>query len=435
MTDSESSNTPAPSARARRGAAARAVREEQHLRERWEATQESLRERFDEPISRATEITQRTLAWFPVRVWRNFLQHEGFLLAAGISYQTLFATFAAVYVAFALAGLWLGNDQDAINDLIGIINHYVPNLISDNGLASAEDVKQIAANSAGTLSITGAIALGTLIWTAIGAISFARRAVRGVFGIPPDRRNYFLLKSLDFLAAITFGAGLLIGTALGTAGTVSLDFLFGLIGMSSSSALFKLAVWLLTVAVLYAVNTALMAGLFRFLTGTKLTWRRILPGAFLGAAATTVLQLGFGLFLGYTPTNTLLITFIFFIVLLLWFRLIGIVLLVAASWIAVGAHDNHVALIPQTEAERLAKEHQALLLAAQVRLRTAVEERASAPWFRRWAADRALHDAQEELKQVEAAAPPAPAPKKGLLSPAPRREGTGAPDGDVRTRR
>ncbi|UJP11634.1 YihY/virulence factor BrkB family protein [Microbacterium sp. KUDC0406] len=216
---------------------------------------------------------------------------------------------------------------------------------------------------------------------------------------------------------MTFGAGLLIGTALGTVGTVSLDFLFGLIGMSSSSSLFKLAVWLLTVAVLYAVNTALMAGLFRFLTGTKLTWRRILPGAFLGAAATTVLQLGFGLFLGYTPTNTLLVTFIFFIVLLLWFRLIGIVLLVAASWIAVGARDNHVALIPQTEAERLAKEHQALLLAAQVRLRTAVDERASAPWFRRWAADRALRDAQEELTQVEAAAPPKPAPKRGLLSP------------------
>ncbi|UJP10581.1 YihY/virulence factor BrkB family protein [Microbacterium sp. KUDC0406] len=184
MTDSEADSTPAPSARAKRGAAARAVREEQHLRARWESTQESLRERFDEPISRATEITQRTLAWFPVRVWRNFLQHEGFLLAAGISYQTLFATFAAVYVVFALAGLWLGNSSNAVAELVAVINHYVPNLISDNGLATVDDVTQIANNSTGTLSITGAIALGTLIWTAIGAISFARRAVRGVFGIP-----------------------------------------------------------------------------------------------------------------------------------------------------------------------------------------------------------------------------------------------------------
>lgn len=48
------------------------------------------------------------MAWFPVRVWRHFLIHNGFLLAAGVSYQALFASFAAIYVAFAIAGLWLG---------------------------------------------------------------------------------------------------------------------------------------------------------------------------------------------------------------------------------------------------------------------------------------------------------------------------------------
>ncbi|MFV0373964.1 MAG: hypothetical protein ACK5KK_07715, partial [Microbacterium sp.] len=44
---------PAPPHRA--AAAARA--EEENLRRRWEATQASLRERFDKPIERATEIT------------------------------------------------------------------------------------------------------------------------------------------------------------------------------------------------------------------------------------------------------------------------------------------------------------------------------------------------------------------------------------------
>ena len=76
--------------------------------------QASLRERFDAPISKATALTQRTLAWFPVRVWRHFLQHNGFLLAAGVSYQALFAIFAAIYVAFAIAGLWLGGSADAV---------------------------------------------------------------------------------------------------------------------------------------------------------------------------------------------------------------------------------------------------------------------------------------------------------------------------------
>ncbi len=405
-----------------------AAREEQHLRARWEQTQQNLRERFEEPLSRATELTHRTLAWFPVRVWRNFLQHEGFLLAAGVSYQTLFAGFAAVYVAFAITGLWLGGNADAVDGLISVINNFIPGLIVTDGVITPEQVQDIASGNTGTLSITGAIALGALIWTAIGAISFARRAVRGVFGIPPDRRNYFHLKGLDLLAAIVFGAGLVLGTMLGTLGTWALGLAFELIGLSEASPVFSLTVRLVTVAILYIVNTVLLAGLFRFLTGTQLTWRRIMPGAFLGAAATTVLQLGFGLFLGYTPSNPLLATFTVFIVMLLWFRLIGIVLLVAASWIAVAAQDNHVALLPQSEAERLAAEHRALLLAAQVRLRTAQEARAGAPWYRIWAADRAVREAHDELEQVEAATPPPPQrgrrPRPGL--------GATVPEGDVR---
>ncbi len=408
MTDSEQQRTPGASAREKRGLAARAAREEQHLRARWEATQESLRGRFDVPIERATKLTRRTLALFPVRVWRNFLQHEGFLLAAGVSYQTLFATFAAVYVVFAVAGVWLGNDEAAVQALINVINDYIPGLIGETGIATREQVLQITSNTSSALTITGVIALGALIWTAIGAISFARRAVRGVFGIAPDRRNYVMLKSLDLLAAIVFGAGLVLGTALGTVGTWALSLVFELIGMSESSALFGFTVRAVTVVILYAVNTALLAGLFRFLTGTSLTWRRILPGAFLGAGATTVLQLAFGLFLSYSPSNPLLVTFTVFIVLLLWYRLIGIVLLVAASWIAVAASDHDVQLIPQTEAERLAAEHEALLLAARVRLRTAIDEQVTSPWYRRWAADRAVRDARDELKQVEDAKPPAP---------------------------
>ena len=66
-----------------------------------------LRQRFDEPIARVTDLTRRTMEFFPVRVWRHFLQRNGFLLSAGRSYQALFATFAAIYVAFAVAGLWL----------------------------------------------------------------------------------------------------------------------------------------------------------------------------------------------------------------------------------------------------------------------------------------------------------------------------------------
>lgn len=385
--------------------------DEATLRERWEATQESLRERFDAPISRATRITRRTLGWFPVRVWRHFLQHNGFLLAAGVSYQALFAIFAAIYVGFAITGLWLGGSQEAVDGLIEIINSYIPDLISDDpgtGLFTTAQVTQIATQSAGVLGVTGIIALGTVIWTAIGFVTFARRAVRDIFAIPPDRRSYFLLKARDLLAAVIFGVALLLGSAATSIGTWALSLIFDLFGISLDTQWYQVSLRLASIVVSFVLYTSALAALVKFLTGASLHWRQVWPGALLGGGAITLLQVGAGLLLSYTPTNPLLATFAIFVGLLLWFRIIGVIILVASAWIAVAASDKDLPLLQQTEEERRAREHEALLVAARVRLRSAQEERETAPWYRRWRAERAVQDAREHLSELEASAPPPP---------------------------
>jgi membrane protein len=233
--------------------------------------------------------------------------------------------------------------------------------------------------------------------------------VRVLFAIPPDRRSYFLLKARDFLAALIFGAALILGAALSTVGTLAMNWVFSLLGWKDTSALTEISASIGSLLIGFVVTSAALTGLFRFLTGTKLPWRRIWPGAMLGGLGISVLQLGAGLLLSYTPSNPLLATFAIFIGMLLWFRLLGIVMLVAAAWIAVAAKDHDVVLLPPTEAERVAAEHAALLLAARVRLRTAQDARDQAPWYRVWVADRAVREAEEELSQVEAAAPTVPA--------------------------
>ncbi len=392
-----------------------AAEHEETLRQRWEETQASLRVRFDQPISRATRITKATMAWWPVRVWRHFLLHNGFLLAAGVSYQALFASFAAIYVAFAIAGLWLGGSEAAVDWVIDLINSYIPGLIAPSGgIATPEQVQEIASQNSGVLGWTGVIALGTLIWTAIGFVTYARRAVRDIFGMPPDRRSYFLLKARDLLAAAIFGIALVLGAVLGSIGTWALNAIVSLIGLGIGDGWINASIRAGSIMVGFAITSAALAALFRFLSGAQLAWRRIWPGALIGGIGISVLQLGAGLLLSYTPSNPLLATFAIFIGLLLWFRLIGIVMLVSAAWIAVGANDRNVALLPQTDAERIEAEHAALLVAAHVRLRTAQEARRHAPWYRTWIADRAVRDAEEELRQVEAVAPPVPQ-KTGIL--------------------
>lgn len=358
--------------------------------------------------SGATNLTRKTLAWFPIRVWRNFLRNNGFLLAAAISYQSLFAMFSVIYTAFAVVGIWLGGSAPAVAGLISIINSYIPGIIGKEegqGLVTETDVAEIAQQSAGVLAITGAVAFVVALWTAIGFVTFTRRAVRDIFGLPFDTRNYVLLKARDFVAAAMFGLALLIGAALAGVTTGVIEAVFEFFGWKSSSGWVWIAGRLASALVAFVINTAALAALIRFLTGTSLRWRLILPGAALGGGALVVLQLGAGLLLYYSPSNPLLATFSVFIGFLLWFRLVGIVILVAASWVALAARDADVPMVPVTEEERRRQEHEALLIAARVRVRDAHVARADAAWWGRWAATRDLRRAEDELARLEAETP------------------------------
>jgi membrane protein len=382
-------------------------------RERRDARQSALRDRLDPPIERVTGLTRRTLAWFPIRVWRHFLQHNGFLLAAGISYQSLFTIFAGIYLAAAMVGAWLGGDKDAVEGLIDLVNSYIPNLISDNGLVKPSQVQDVAEASTSLVTITGVVASVVVVWTAIGFVTYARRAVRDTFGLPYDSRSYVLLKAGDFVAALLFGVALLAGWVLVQVTLWALDIVFSAFAWGSDETASAIVIRILTVLVAFAINAVALALLFRFLTGTSLRWRRIWPGSLLGGGALAVLQFGAGLLLIYSPTNPLLATFAIFIGFLLWFRLNGIVILVAAAWIAVATSDRDLPLVEISASERRRREHETLILAAEVRLREARTAHRAAAWWRRRSAEREVRRATAELERLREEAP-APEPRRFL---------------------
>lgn len=362
-----------------------------------------LRTRLDVRLEQIAQLKDRTLAAFPVRVWRNFSYNNGFLLSAGMSYYVLFALFALLYVAFAGAGLWLGASEAAIDALVRLMNTYIPGLIGtgDYGLVSVDDVTEIARSSGSLLGATGVIALGVAMWTAVGAVTFARRAVRDLFGLAYDTRSYWLLKARDFFSAIVFGGAMLIGAVLSWAGVWALEQFYHLLGWSTGSWPFNLTVRLLSIGVAFGLDAGALALLVRFLTGTNLRWRYIWPGALLGGGAMVVLQLGAGLLLSRVPGNPLLASFAVIVGLLLWCRWLAIVVLMAASFIAVTAMDHDQPFEREDETAARKAEEQALVLAARVRLRRAQEAAAAAPWYRRSSSRRAVRRAQDALMDAE----------------------------------
>lgn len=373
------------------------------MRERME----SLGERFEEPIQTVTTITQKTMALFPVRVWRWFLFRNGFILSAGMSYQALFAVFAAVYVVFAATGLWLGGDPSTLDGLITLINTYVPGLIAEGGAITPDQLEEIAASSTSLFGWTGAVALAGFIWTAIGWITYSRTAVRSLFGLPKDMRSYVLLKARDLLAALAFGAMILVGSLLSVASTAAATWVFSLLGLDMANWLVQASIGGAGFLVVLVINTAVLLAMFRFLSGASVKWSRLWSGSVLGGVAMYVLQIGAGYLVGSATSNPLFATFTVFIGLLLWFRITSIVTLVAASWIYIAASDRNVSLRrvtpEQLDAERRQAERDARILTTQVELRRAREEAVEVGWIRRVGVRRRIARLQSELDELQTA--------------------------------
>jgi membrane protein len=351
---------------------------------------------------RAKTVWEWVKALFPVRVWLHFLEQNGLLLAAGMSYQSLFAIFAAVYVGFSIAGIWLVGQPETLSSLVDILTTAIPGLFGEYGILDADEL--IAASSS-ILSLTGLIAAAGLIWTAIGWMTFSRMSVRQVFGLPKDKRNYFLMKARDLLVAFVLGALLIVASALSVASTEALDVVFSWFGESTASVWYTVIARGSGLVLVMVINTLVLAATFRFLSRAEIRWRRLWGGSLLGGLALLILQLGATLLGSSATRNPLLATFAVFIGLLLFFRLTSIVTLVAAAWIAVGASDRGEPMIKISPLEIARQqelvEHEALLTAARIRVQDARAELARTPWFRRLPVRARLRFAEEELEQLE----------------------------------
>lgn len=352
--------------------------------------------RYAVAVDRAVVLTQQTMKFFPVRVWRHFLRQNGVLLSAGMSYQGLFALFALLYITFASVGIWLGGSPRAIDMLIDIANSYIPGIIGPDGLAKRADIVEVAQSASSLLALTGAVAIVAALWTAMSAVTYTRRAVRDIFGLPFDSRNFVLLKTYDFAAGLAFGLALLIGAALNVVGVWALTAILDFLGWSLSRGFVAVLVRASSLLVAFVIDAAALAVLVRFLTGTSIRWRTIWPGAWLGGLAIVILQLGAGLLLSHSPTNPLLATFAVVVALLLWCRWVSIVVLMAASWIAVTAEDRDQPIQHEgDDPDGHLAQQRALVWAAHVNVRRAAQAHAEARWWQRPGTRRELARAQE----------------------------------------
>lgn len=248
-----------------------------------------------------------------------------------MSFQGLFAVFAAVWIGFQILGVTVGMAPKVRTAVISFVNLQIPGLIAEGGPIDPSLLTNISG-----WGWSSAIASVLLVWTAIGWLNYTRTAIRRVFNLSTPPVNAVLLKTYDLIIALLFG---IVITASAVASVVLTSFLNDVtdsLGLTQDETALSALVQTGGIAILYAFDVLILAAMIGLLSGVPIPVRRLLAGAALGALALDVLKVGAGFALNSAGHNPLFASFAIFIGLLIWFNLACRVYLLTTAWIGAG---------------------------------------------------------------------------------------------------
>jgi len=300
----------------------------------------------------------RVVGTRPVRTLGRYVGASGPLLAGGLTYQALFALFAALWVGFSVAGVVVAGDAVLREELVELVRTSVPGLIESPDGTGVVDPDLLL--DASVFGWTGAAAGLGLLASAVVLLGSTRTAVRTMFRAPAPATPFVLLVLRDLALAAGFGIALLVSATVSLVSTTATTTVLGALGVDGGSLAARVLLRLVVALVLFVLDTAVLVALYRVLAGLHVPRRRLLAGALLGAGAVELLKLAGGLVLGAAGgSNPLLASFAAVIGLLVVLQLLCQVLLLGAAWIAIGMDDAGVLADPVQEAERLRREEEA----------------------------------------------------------------------------
>ena len=285
-----------------------------------------------------------------VRVFVNYSEKRGPILASGLAYQGLFAGFAALWVGFSIAGIVLAGDVVLRQSLIDALSNVVPGLIGTDGEGAIDPEVLL---SAGGFTFAAAIALVGLLVTALGWLDSARSSVRTIFDLPNPKTNFALLKVTDLLVGIAFGVALIVFVALSVGATQASGWLLDLVDLRDSDVAIVIG-RILTAALMFLLGSVILFALYRFLAGIPIPFSRLRAGVLIGAGGLTALQLGGTALIGGASNNPLIAPFAVIAGLLIILNFGCQVILLGASWIAVDLEDQKIVLDEELEKQRIA---------------------------------------------------------------------------------
>ncbi|RKN69605.1 YihY/virulence factor BrkB family protein [Microbacterium sp. CGR2] len=257
------------------------------------------------------------------------------MLADSVTYRALFSVFAGVLLGFSVAALWLADNPAAWRAIIDAVQSVVPGLIGEDGVIKTSDLRQPA-----SLSIAGIVSLIALVGAALGAIGSLRIAVRVIAGTVQDDILFVWVILRNLCLAIGIGLSFALAAAFTFVGQLGVTWVSGLVGLSAESDLVIWGVRVISLLIVFVLDTLLIGGMFLLLSGVRPAARSLWSGALLGAFGLVVLQQLSTLFVGGATSNPLLASFASLLALLIWLNFSAQVMLLACAYIVTADEER-----------------------------------------------------------------------------------------------
>ena len=282
---------------------------------------------------------KNALAWLqrlkPYRVYQSYSRAGGNLSAAGMSFQGFFAIFAAIWLVFSAAGIFMSGHPELVQAFVDFVNGQIPGLIGPNGAIKPEDLTKERA-----LGFSGALATVILLFTAINLFEYTRVAMHHIFGVPRAKMNVVVVKLIDLALALGYGTILL---ATAAASVVIVNFTawaMTSLGLDASQNKIAILFQVITLIFLLFIDVLLIAAATRILSGVAVPLRFLIPGSVVGGIALTAVKLIGGYALGETTTNPLFASVEVFVGVLVWLNITSRIYLFSAAWIATTMREK-----------------------------------------------------------------------------------------------
>jgi membrane protein len=273
------------------------------------------------------------------QVFRAFIAHQGWLLAAAIAYYTLLSVFPLVLGLVAVLGAFL-SDPTAQAEFVAAIAGLFPG----SGPLIQETVGQVVAGS-GT---AGFVATIGLILAATGVFVGVSQSLDIVWEAPRTRS---VLGATLLAVALVLAVGLIFVVSLVLSAVARVVQNASVPGAPGTLATISLVVRVVDLIAPFVLAFGVFAGIYKFVPNVHLRWEQVWPGALFASVLFELSKQIFGWFLAtFANYNAVYGSIAAVIALVTWAFVVAIILILGAELNAV-LHplDRHRGQIPLAE--------------------------------------------------------------------------------------